>query len=120
MDVRLSVWAQNGRRPGRARGENERPVLTLGKARPPDQALQQATTGMLRWPQGELNLDARAAHCSRAMMLERPGVAATGRAIESAIAQGTRTGGLGGVPTTVDIGIAVAARAVELARGPAG
>jgi amidase len=50
------------------RGEDERFVFTLGNARPLDQALQHATTEMMRWLQQRHGLDALAAaillgHC---------------------------------------------------------
>ena len=42
------------------RGENERDIFTIGNARPLDQALQHATTEMVRWL-GEMGLDVLAA-----------------------------------------------------------
>ena len=42
------------------RGENERDIFTIGNARPLDQALQHATTEMVRWL-GEYGLDVTAA-----------------------------------------------------------
>ena len=62
MDVRLTVRVQKGRRIGWPRGENAEHIFTLGNARPLDQALQHATTEMLRWLQEGFGLDARAAH----------------------------------------------------------
>ena len=62
MDVRLTVRLQKGRRLGWPRGESDGHIFTLGNARPLDQALQQATTEMLRWLQEGYGLDARAAH----------------------------------------------------------
>jgi amidase len=43
------------------RGENEEFIFTVGNARPLDQALQHATTEMLRWLDRDFGLDARAA-----------------------------------------------------------
>ena len=43
------------------RGENAEAIFTLGNTRPLDQALQHATTEMLRWLQQDYGLDARAA-----------------------------------------------------------
>ncbi|RPJ51997.1 MAG: acetamidase, partial [Chloroflexi bacterium] len=46
---------------GWPRGENETHIFTAGNARPLDQALQHATTEMMRWLQSDYGLDARAA-----------------------------------------------------------
>lgn len=62
MDVRLSVHLQKGQSIGWPRGEDEGYIFTLGNARPLDQALQLATTEMLRWLQEGFGLDPRAAH----------------------------------------------------------
>jgi acetamidase/formamidase len=62
MDVRVTVHVLKGLRCGWPRGEDERYIFTLGNARPLDQALQHATTEMLRWLQEAWQLDARAAH----------------------------------------------------------
>ena len=43
-------------------GEDETFIFTVGNARPLDQALQHATTEMLRWLQADYGLDAYAAH----------------------------------------------------------
>jgi acetamidase/formamidase len=43
------------------RGEDDRGIFTAGNARPLDQALQHATTEMLRWLEQDFSLDARAA-----------------------------------------------------------
>lgn len=62
MDVtfRLDVRKQGACR--WPRGENAEEIFTLGNARPLDQALQHATTEMLRWLQGEYQLDPISAH----------------------------------------------------------
>lgn len=62
MDVRLTVDVLKGRKIGWPRGENADYIFALGNARPLDQALQHATTEMLRWLQEGFSLDARAAH----------------------------------------------------------
>ena len=43
------------------RGEDSDYIFTLGNARPLDQALQHATTEMLRWLQQDFGLDAKSA-----------------------------------------------------------
>jgi acetamidase/formamidase len=44
------------------RGENEKEIFTVGNARPLDQAVQHATTEMLRWLRGEYGLDSLGAN----------------------------------------------------------
>jgi acetamidase/formamidase len=44
------------------RAEDETSIFTVGNARPLDQALQHATTEMIRWLQDGFDLDERAAH----------------------------------------------------------
>lgn len=62
MDVRFTVRVIKGMESRWPRGENETEIFTLGNARPLDQALQHATTEMLRWLQDEYKLDPLAAH----------------------------------------------------------
>ncbi len=62
MDVRLTVHLRKGQSVGWPRGEDADWIFTCGNARPLDQALQHATTEMLRWLQEGYGLDARAAH----------------------------------------------------------
>ncbi len=57
LDVVFTVHLQKGRKIGWPRGENEDFIFTAGNARPLDQALQHATTEMLRWLQQEYALD---------------------------------------------------------------
>jgi amidase len=61
LDVQFTVRLIKGKRIGWPRGENDEYIFTLGNARPLDQAVQHATTEMLRWLQEEYNLDARGA-----------------------------------------------------------
>jgi amidase len=56
-DVRFTVNLQKGRRINWPRAENETHILTAGNARPLDQALQHATTEMIRWLQSDYGLD---------------------------------------------------------------
>jgi amidase len=62
MEVEFSVSVLKGRRCSWPRGENEDFVFTVGNARPLDQALQHATTEMLRWLQEDFSLDPLAAN----------------------------------------------------------
>lgn len=57
-NVEFRVRVQKGRRIGWPRGENDTHIFTLGNARPLDQAVQHATTEMVRWLQSEYALDA--------------------------------------------------------------
>jgi acetamidase/formamidase len=61
MDVRFTVDLIKGRTIGWPRGENETHIFTAGNARPLDQALQHATTEMVRWLAQDYGLDAFAA-----------------------------------------------------------
>jgi amidase len=61
MDVQFTVELRKGETIGWPRGENEREIFTVGNARPLDQALQHATTEMVRWLQSGYGLDMRAA-----------------------------------------------------------
>jgi acetamidase/formamidase len=49
FEVEFTVRVIKGKRIGWPRGENERDIFTVGNARPLDQAVQHATTEMLRW-----------------------------------------------------------------------
>jgi len=62
MDVRFTVRVLKGKSCNWPRGENSDEIFTLGNARPFDQALQHATTEMLRWLQSDYGLDAKSAH----------------------------------------------------------
>jgi acetamidase/formamidase len=61
MDVRFTVRLLKGKLSHWPRGENADFIFALGNARPLDQALQHATTEMLRWLQQDNALDARGA-----------------------------------------------------------
>jgi len=61
FDVQLSVRLLKGKLSGWPRGENDGYIFTVGNARPLDQALQHATTEMMRWLQADYGLDGRAA-----------------------------------------------------------
>jgi amidase len=61
FDVRFSVKLLKGKTIQWPRGENEEFIFTLGNARPLEQALQHASTEMIRWLQEDYGLDAYAA-----------------------------------------------------------
>jgi acetamidase/formamidase len=61
MDVAFTVELQTERRIGWPRGETETHIFTAGNARPLDQAVQHATTEMLRWLAEDYGLDSAAA-----------------------------------------------------------
>ncbi|MGI6368119.1 MAG: acetamidase/formamidase family protein [Anaerolineae bacterium] len=61
MDVTLSIDLIKGRAIRWPRGMNEEYLFAMGNARPLDQALQHATTELLRWLGEDYNLDAEAA-----------------------------------------------------------
>ena len=58
FDVRFTVTLLKGRPRGWPGGENAEWLFTLGNARPLEQALQHATTEMVRWLEAEYGLDA--------------------------------------------------------------
>jgi amidase len=57
FDVRFTVHLRRGKRIGWPRGENADSIFTVGTARPLDQAVQHATTEMLRWLSEDYRLD---------------------------------------------------------------
>jgi len=57
MDVQFTVRLIKGKQIGWPRGENADYIFTVGNARPLDQALQHATTEMLRWLEADYGLD---------------------------------------------------------------
>ena len=57
FDVAFTVRVQKGRRIGWPRGEDAADIFTVGNARPLDQAVQHATTEMLRWLAADYALD---------------------------------------------------------------
>jgi len=62
MNVRVRLDLIKGRSIAWPRGENDEFIFTVGNARPLDQAVQHATTEMLRWLQQEYGGDALAAN----------------------------------------------------------
>lgn len=62
MDVQVTFHVQKGKTIRWPRGENDEYIFTAGNARPLDQALQHATTEMLRWLQSDYGLDAYGAN----------------------------------------------------------
>ena len=62
FEVQLRVALLKGKACGWPRGENADYIFTVGNARPLDQALQHATTEMLRWLQQDYGLDALSAN----------------------------------------------------------
>ena len=61
FDVEFTVDLRKGEQIGWPRGENEEYIFTAGNARPLDQALQHATTEMVRWLERDWKLDVVAA-----------------------------------------------------------
>ena len=61
FDVKFTVRLRKGKRIAWPRAENNEYLMTAGNARPLDQALQHATTEMMRWLKEEYGYDARAA-----------------------------------------------------------
>jgi len=57
MEVEFTVDVRKGWTIGWPRGEDETHIFTAGNARPLDQALQHATTEMVRWLQSDYGLD---------------------------------------------------------------
>lgn len=60
-EVEFSVCVVKGKAPNWPRGETDEAIFTIGNARPLDQALQHATTEMLRWLMTDYGLSAIAA-----------------------------------------------------------
>ncbi len=61
FEVRFTARVRRGWQIHWPRGENAQFILTVGNARPLDQALQHATTEMVRWLAADYGLSARAA-----------------------------------------------------------
>lgn len=61
FDVQFTVRLLKGKKIGWPRAEDDDFIMTAGNARPLDQALQHATTEMMRWLEEDYGLDARAA-----------------------------------------------------------
>jgi acetamidase/formamidase len=62
MDVKVRLRVLQGKTITWPRGEDEQFIFTVGNARPLDQAVQHATTEMLRWLQQDYGLDALGAN----------------------------------------------------------
>ncbi|MDB5077824.1 MAG: Acetamidase/Formamidase [Chloroflexi bacterium] len=62
LDVQFTVHVLKGKQAGWPRGENAEYLFTAGNARPLDQALQHATTEMVRWLLQDYALDALSAN----------------------------------------------------------
>ena len=62
MNVRITLRVLKAKNIGWPRAENEEWIMTVGNARPLDQATQHATTEMLRWLQADYGLDALGAN----------------------------------------------------------
>ncbi len=60
FDVEFTVKLSKGKKVNWPRAEDKEYVMTVGNARPLDQALQHATTEMIRWLQEDFGLDAHA------------------------------------------------------------
>ncbi|MBC7813529.1 MAG: acetamidase/formamidase family protein, partial [Burkholderiales bacterium] len=56
-DIQFTVKVIKGKKIGWPRGENEEYIFTAGNARPLDQAIQNATSEMLRWLDQDYGLD---------------------------------------------------------------
>ena len=61
MEVEFTVRTIKGKCIGWPRGENAEYIFTVGNARPLDQAVQHATTEMLRWLKEDYGLDTTSA-----------------------------------------------------------
>jgi amidase len=61
MEVQFTVRVIKGKRIRWPRGEDAESIFTVGNARPLDQAVQHATTEMLRWLKEDYGLDATSA-----------------------------------------------------------
>jgi amidase len=61
MDVQFTIRIIKGKRSQWPRGENAEFIFTAGNARPLDQAVQHATTEMLRWLKEDYGLDTTSA-----------------------------------------------------------
>lgn len=70
FDIEFTVDVRKGEQIGWPRGENEEYIFTVGNARPLDQALQHATTEMVRWLERDWNLDIEAASALLGLCVE--------------------------------------------------
>lgn len=62
FDVTFTVRLRQGEEIGWPRAENDQAIMTVGNARPLDQALQHATTEMVRWLESGYGLDPPSTH----------------------------------------------------------
>lgn len=70
FEVTFTVRLLPGKTIGWPRAENETHIMTFGNARPLDQALQHATTEMVRWLQTDYGLDNRSTHVLLGQVVE--------------------------------------------------
>jgi amidase len=70
FDVQFTVNLRKGKRIGWPRAENADYLMTIGNARPLDEALQHATTEMVRWLQDGYGLDGPGANLLLGMCVE--------------------------------------------------
>jgi len=70
FDVQFTVNLRKGKRIGWPRAENADYLMTIGNARPLDEALQHATTEMIRWLQDDYGLDGPGANLLMGMCVE--------------------------------------------------
>jgi amidase len=70
FDVQFTVNLLKGKRIGWPRAENADYLMTIGNARPLDEALQHATTEMIRWLQDDYGLDGPGANLLLGMCVE--------------------------------------------------
>jgi acetamidase/formamidase len=61
FEIEFTVRVLKGKTIGWPRGENGADIFTIGNARPLDQALQHATTEMMKWLESDFGFDATAA-----------------------------------------------------------
>ncbi|MEX1018759.1 MAG: acetamidase/formamidase family protein [Litorilinea sp.] len=70
LDVQFTVHLLKGKKTQWPRGENEQYIFTVGNARPLDQAVQHATTEMIRWLESDYGLDPVGAHTLLGQVVE--------------------------------------------------
>jgi amidase len=70
FDVQFTVRLLKGKRIGWPRAENDEYYMAVGNARPLDQAVQHATTEMVRWLQDDLGLDPHGAQVLMGLVVE--------------------------------------------------
>jgi acetamidase/formamidase len=62
FDIKFTVKIVKGKRINWPRAEDDKYILTIGNARPLDQALKHATTEMIHWLEDDLGLDDYSSH----------------------------------------------------------